>query len=68
MRYAERPNYLICLDITVMDCIIEGFGEMADINYGYVSKQPGYISLYRGREEIKKSQRSWYRTTDTIYF
>jgi (E)-4-hydroxy-3-methylbut-2-enyl-diphosphate synthase len=27
---------------------------MADADYGYVGKQPGYISLYRGREEIKK--------------
>ncbi|MEM7595467.1 MAG: flavodoxin-dependent (E)-4-hydroxy-3-methylbut-2-enyl-diphosphate synthase, partial [Cyanobacteria bacterium P01_A01_bin.83] len=31
-----------------------GPGEMADADYGYVGKQPGYISLYRGREEIKK--------------
>ncbi|MEM7762046.1 MAG: flavodoxin-dependent (E)-4-hydroxy-3-methylbut-2-enyl-diphosphate synthase, partial [Cyanobacteria bacterium P01_A01_bin.40] len=42
------------LDIAVMGCIVNGPGEMADADYGYVGKQPGYISLYRGREEIKK--------------
>ncbi|NEO60432.1 MAG: flavodoxin-dependent (E)-4-hydroxy-3-methylbut-2-enyl-diphosphate synthase, partial [Moorea sp. SIO4G2] len=31
-----------------------GPGEMADADYGYVGKQAGYISLYRGKEEIKK--------------
>ena len=28
--------------------------EMADADYGYVGKTPGYISLYRGRDEIKR--------------
>ena len=50
----EATNHLTGLDIAVMGCIVNGPGEMADADYGYVGKQPGYISLYRGREEVKK--------------
>ena len=50
----EATNHLTGLDIAVMGCIVNGPGEMADADYGYVGKTPGYISLYRGREEIKK--------------
>ncbi|MEM1368994.1 MAG: (E)-4-hydroxy-3-methylbut-2-enyl-diphosphate synthase [Cyanobacteria bacterium P01_H01_bin.15] len=47
-------EHLTGLDIAVMGCIVNGPGEMADADYGYVGRQPGYIALYRGREEIKK--------------
>ncbi|MDB9525015.1 (E)-4-hydroxy-3-methylbut-2-enyl-diphosphate synthase [Oscillatoria sp. CS-180] len=50
----EATKHLTGLDIAVMGCIVNGPGEMADADYGYVGKTPGYISLYRGREEIKK--------------
>ena len=40
------------LDIAVMGCIVNGPGEMADADYGYVGKGIGTIALYRGREEI----------------
>ncbi len=50
----EATIHLTGLDIAVMGCIVNGPGEMADADYGYVGKQPGYISLYRGREEIKR--------------
>jgi (E)-4-hydroxy-3-methylbut-2-enyl-diphosphate synthase len=50
----EATQHLTGLDIAVMGCIVNGPGEMADADYGYVGKQPGYISLYRGKEEIKK--------------
>ncbi len=50
----EATKHLTGLDIAVMGCIVNGPGEMADADYGYVGKQAGYISLYRGREEIKK--------------
>ena len=50
----EATSHLSGLDIAVMGCIVNGPGEMADADYGYVGKQPGYISLYRGKEEIKK--------------
>jgi (E)-4-hydroxy-3-methylbut-2-enyl-diphosphate synthase len=48
----EATKHLVGLDIAVMGCIVNGPGEMADADYGYVGKIPGYISLYRGREEI----------------
>ncbi|NMG08668.1 (E)-4-hydroxy-3-methylbut-2-enyl-diphosphate synthase [Brasilonema sp. UFV-L1] len=54
----EATKHLTGLDIAVMGCIVNGPGEMADADYGYVGKQPGYISLYRGREEIKKVSES----------
>ncbi|ELR96378.1 (E)-4-hydroxy-3-methylbut-2-enyl-diphosphate synthase [Gloeocapsa sp. PCC 73106] len=50
----EATKHLTGLDIAVMGCIVNGPGEMADADYGYVGKQAGYISLYRGKEEIKK--------------
>ena len=53
-KVRDATSHLTGLDIAVMGCIVNGPGEMADADYGYVGKQPGYISLYRGREEIKK--------------
>ena len=53
-KVRSATHHLTGLDIAVMGCIVNGPGEMADADYGYVGKQPGYISLYRGREEVKK--------------
>ncbi|MEO1429185.1 MAG: (E)-4-hydroxy-3-methylbut-2-enyl-diphosphate synthase [Cyanobacteria bacterium J06633_8] len=53
-KVREATSHLTGLDIAVMGCIVNGPGEMADADYGYVGKNPGFISLYRGREEIKK--------------
>jgi (E)-4-hydroxy-3-methylbut-2-enyl-diphosphate synthase len=53
-KVREATNHLTGLDIAVMGCIVNGPGEMADADYGYVGKQPGFISLYRGKEEIKR--------------
>lgn len=53
-KVREATQHLTGLNIAVMGCIVNGPGEMADADYGYVGKQAGYISLYRGREEIKK--------------
>lgn len=50
----DATKHLTGLDIAVMGCIVNGPGEMADADYGYVGKQAGWISLYRGRDEIKK--------------
>ena len=33
-----------------MGCIVNGPGEMADADYGYVGAAPGHISLYKGKE------------------
>jgi len=49
----QATGHLVGLDIAVMGCIVNGPGEMADADYGYVGKAGGKISLYRGREEVK---------------
>ncbi|MER3496474.1 MAG: 4-hydroxy-3-methylbut-2-en-1-yl diphosphate synthase [Armatimonadota bacterium] len=46
-------GHLKGLNIAVMGCIVNGPGEMADADYGYVGKGQGLISLYRGREVVK---------------
>ena len=43
------------LKIGIMGCIVNGPGEMADADYGYVGAGPGKISLYRGKECIQKA-------------
>ncbi|WP_320674597.1 (E)-4-hydroxy-3-methylbut-2-enyl-diphosphate synthase [Prochlorococcus sp. MIT 1341] len=53
-KVREATKHLTGLDIAVMGCIVNGPGEMADADYGYVGKGPGVISLYRGHEEIRK--------------
>ena len=53
-KVRDATSHLTGLNIAVMGCIVNGPGEMADADYGYVGKQPGTISLYRGRDEIKK--------------
>ncbi len=46
-------DHLAGLNVAVMGCIVNGPGEMADADYGYVGKAGGKISLYRGRAEVK---------------
>lgn len=46
-------SHLVGLEIAVMGCIVNGPGEMADADYGYVGKAGGKISLYRKRQEVK---------------
>lgn len=53
-KVRAATNHLVGLDIAVMGCIVNGPGEMADADYGYVGKTPGTIALYRGRDEIKR--------------
>lgn len=43
------------LKIGVMGCIVNGPGEMADADYGYVGAAPGKISLYKGQELIRRN-------------
>ncbi len=51
---AEMGN-LAGLKIGVMGCIVNGIGEMADADYGYVGAGRGKISLYRGKEVVRRS-------------
>jgi (E)-4-hydroxy-3-methylbut-2-enyl-diphosphate synthase len=43
------------LKIGIMGCIVNGPGEMADADYGYVGAGPGKVSLYRGQECVEKN-------------
>lgn len=49
----EATRHLVGLDIAVMGCIVNGPGEMADADYGYVGAAGGKITLYRKREIVK---------------
>jgi len=49
----DATGHLKGLNIAVMGCIVNGPGEMADADYGYVGKGENLISLYRGREIVK---------------
>ncbi len=51
----SRTAHLKGLKIGVMGCIVNGLGEMADADYGYVGAGRGTISLYRGRELVRKA-------------
>ena len=50
-----RTGHLKNLRIGVMGCIVNGPGEMADADYGYVGAGPGRITLYRGREVVARN-------------
>lgn len=50
----KRTDHLKGVKIAIMGCIVNGPGEMADADYGYVGSGPGWISLYRGKEVIKR--------------
>ena len=54
-KIRERTGHLKGVKIGIMGCIVNGPGEMADADYGYVGSGPGKITLYRGKEVIKKS-------------
>ncbi len=51
----SRTSHLVGLKIGVMGCIVNGPGEMADADYGYVGAGPGRITLYRGREVVRRN-------------
>jgi len=51
----SRTQHLKGIKIGIMGCIVNGPGEMADADYGYVGVGKGKITLYKGREVVKKS-------------
>ncbi len=54
-RVQEATQHLTHLKIGVMGCVVNGPGEMADADYGYVGAAVGRISLYKGKECIEKN-------------
>jgi len=51
-------NHLKGVKIAIMGCIVNGPGEMADADFGYVGSGPGKITLYRGKEVVKRNVNS----------
>ncbi len=52
-RIKERTQHLKGVKIAIMGCIVNGPGEMADADFGYVGGAPGKINLYVGKQAIK---------------
>ena len=53
-RIKEATRELKGLKIGVMGCIVNGPGEMADADYGYVGAGPGLVSLYKGKQCVQR--------------
>ena len=53
LRIKARTGHLKGVTIAVMGCIVNGPGEMADADFGYVGGAPGKINLYVGKEPVK---------------
>lgn len=53
-RIRSVTNHLKGVKIAIMGCIVNGPGEMADADFGYVGSGPGRITLYRGKEIVKR--------------
>jgi (E)-4-hydroxy-3-methylbut-2-enyl-diphosphate synthase len=51
-------SHLKGLKIAIMGCIVNGPGEMADADFGYVGSGPGKITLYKGKEVMKRGVNS----------
>ncbi len=51
----KRTDHLKGIKIGIMGCIVNGPGEMADADYGYVGSGPSRITLYRGKEVVKRN-------------
>ena len=52
-RIKARTDHLKGVKIAIMGCIVNGPGEMADADFGYVGGAPGKINLYVGKEPVK---------------
>ncbi len=54
-KIRKRTEHLKGIKIGIMGCIVNGPGEMADADYGYVGTGVGKVSLYRGKEVVKRN-------------
>jgi (E)-4-hydroxy-3-methylbut-2-enyl-diphosphate synthase len=54
-KIRTRTEHLKGVKIAIMGCIVNGPGEMADADYGYVGSGPGKITLYRGKEIVRRN-------------
>jgi len=54
-KIRKRTEHLKGVKIGIMGCIVNGPGEMADADYGYVGTGPGKITLYKGKQVVKRN-------------
>jgi len=54
-KIRSRTDHLKGIKIGIMGCIVNGPGEMADADYGYVGTGPGKITLYKGQTVVKRN-------------
>lgn len=54
-KIRSRTSHLKGIKIGIMGCIVNGPGEMADADYGYVGSGPGRITLYKGKEVVMRN-------------
>ena len=65
-KIRKRTGHLKGVKIGIMGCIVNGPGEMADADYGYVGSGVGKITLYRGKEVVKRSVESEFAVDELI--
>jgi (E)-4-hydroxy-3-methylbut-2-enyl-diphosphate synthase len=53
-RIAARTRHLKGIKIAIMGCVVNGPGEMADADFGYVGGSPGQVNLYVGKDVVEK--------------
>jgi (E)-4-hydroxy-3-methylbut-2-enyl-diphosphate synthase len=54
-RIKQKTSHLAGVKIAIMGCIVNGPGEMADADFGYVGSRPGKIDLYVGKQCVEKN-------------
>jgi (E)-4-hydroxy-3-methylbut-2-enyl-diphosphate synthase len=54
-KIREATHHLKGVKIAIMGCIVNGPGEMADADFGYVGSGPGKITLYKNKDVVKKN-------------
>jgi len=65
-KIRARTSHLKGVKIGIMGCIVNGPGEMADADYGYVGTGPGKISLYKEKEVVKRNIASEHAVDELI--
>ena len=63
----NATGHLKGLTIVAMGCIVNGPGEMADADFGYVGSGPGKIDLYVGKERVKSAVSEMMQLTNLSY-
>jgi (E)-4-hydroxy-3-methylbut-2-enyl-diphosphate synthase len=55
LKVKEHFNHLNHLKIGIMGCVVNGPGEMGDVDYGFVGAGNGKVNLYKGQQLVKRT-------------